>query len=397
MDTLVDEYGGLEELGEQLYDRSLLELMPDSDDGVYVPHKDKHVDADRYLRTVIAIQFDEDHGSPYWREQAEELDIDPRETIEGFDDLDRLPEADEDDIREYEVRDLVPELFGDEDGIDPGYIDLSKSSGTTGQKKLMPWLRTTSADTADWYAHHIDEHTDTDGDWLVCGPYGLFEKHHEQFTDQQDAFAYFTGMESKGLKRELRALDAIQDSWFNAVDPRTAYQGARGMLRLSATQDALADDLQNQDVTGISTAPPIAEQVHGLLEDDSTASDPEDIEAVLLGGTAINEDSVDRIEQLYPEADVMTMYATSFTGPAFEQDSGSLTYRPPEPFMTFDVREARDGSLDDRETVEYGERGQVVFHRISEGFFWPNQAERETAVRTQMDGGDGIADIRPMD
>lgn len=396
----------LEELKPELEDSSLLELYTGDDEGTEIPYRDGAVDPDKYLQRVVEIQFDERYGAPFWREMyEEELDFDPREEIESFEELDKLPEAEEDELRQRPVEDFMPRLFHREDDPgdarydkltpDPQYFDMSKSSGTTGKKKEMPWRKTVTDEVVSWYNYVLDMNDTGDGDWLSVGPYGLWEKHHDRFTEERGAINHYTGIESKGLKDELRALGAVSDNPLSVLRPRTAFYAAKGLARMKPTLTSVEEDLRSEPVANISTAPPLVEKMYGMLQEDATVSSPEDIDTILLGGTAVDKGAVESLDEMYEDADIAAMYATSFTGPAFAADADEeLAYAPLEPFMRFDV-------VDDAgETVEYGERGQVVFHRVAEGFFWPNQQERESAVRErpgEVSGADRISAIRPFE
>jgi hypothetical protein len=62
-----------------------------------------------------------------------------------------------------------------------------------------------------------------------------------------------------------------------------------------------------------------------------------------------------------------------------------IDYFPPGPRMILQVVSTKDGlkPSDDRlsKLVKYGEKGQVVFHRLDESFFIPNMFERDEAIR----------------
>ena len=62
-----------------------------------------------------------------------------------------------------------------------------------------------------------------------------------------------------------------------------------------------------------------------------------------------------------------------------------LDYYPLGPRMIIQVVSTKDGIKPDKnrlfQYVEYGQRGQVVFHRLDESFFIPNMFERDEAIR----------------
>ena len=399
---MIMEYDDVAELRDPLEDESLLAVMSGDEGDTYLPHRDAYIDSDAYLQAVVDIQFDERFGAPYWRElMEEELEFDPREEIKSYDDLEKLPEADEDAIKERPVDDFMPRLFYDDDeggtyddlDIDPGMFDLSKSSGTTGKKKIMPWRTSVSDEIVQWYAHNLEERDTGDGNWLALGPYGLYEKHIEGMANEMGGKAYFSGIETRKLKKQAKHTGEFFENPLKGL--RNGWSAFKGFLRMSRSQQVLREDLQSEPVSNIASAPALVERLYDDLDSDDAVSDPEDIETILLSGMGVTEEAVDGLEEQYENADVVPMYATSFCGPAFDTtDVDDLAYRSLEPFMTFEVLEDGD-ALDDREQVEYGDRGQVMFHRVAEDFFWPNQTERETALRVEGDQADYIASIVP--
>lgn len=354
--------------------------------GMPLPHHDLEIDYDAYVAEVAAIHFDEETGAPYWQEvhaglkEEHGADFDIRDEIhaDGMDAVRRyLPEADEAALRDRPFTDFLPAVY------DPDDVDISKSSGTTGPKKLMPWDATVSDAAVDWYTHNLDRHGTGDGDWLACGPYGLYEKHMEGTANNRGGHLYFSGIETRELKKQ-----------FSSRNPLNIL---RGILRMSPTTTALKEDLASEPVENLASAPTVIEKLHGMLEDDDTKSSPADIDTILISGMGIDGDTVDELEEMYENATVLPMYATSFTGPAFDTPyTEDIQYYPMAPVATLDVRDEDGGD------VEYGERGRVAINRIGPAFFWPNQVERETAVRVAapdeaLFDWDGIAAVRPLD
>ncbi|MDY6777390.1 MAG: hypothetical protein SVU32_01880 [Candidatus Nanohaloarchaea archaeon] len=402
-------YGSLDELKDELEERSLLDYMVEHTDGdTMVPHKGESIDEDAYLQAVVDIHFDETYGTPYWREQLDELDFDPREEVDSFDDLAKLGEADEEALKERPVEDFMPRLFhsgaadpGDTYETlepDPSYFDMSKSSGTTGKKKIMPWRKSVSEEIVEWYTHNLDLRGTEDGNWLSMGPYGLYEKHLEGAANEQGGILHFSGVETRKLKKQARHLGKLFENPVKGV--KNAWSAFKGFLRMNRGLEVLREDLQSEQVENIASVPQVAKRLYDDLDSEETVSSPGDIETILVSGAAVTEEAVDELEDLYQEADVVPMYATSFTGPAFDHPgTEGIQYHSLEPFMTVEVLEGGEDYAT-RDEVEYNERGQVAFHRIGEDFFWPNQTERESAVRkegTSIFESDGVAAIESLE
>lgn len=346
-----------------------------------LPHADRVVDRDQYTVDMLAAHTDPEVGAPYWQEVEEALQEDGvvlHDAVSEYEDLwSALPAADEEVLRNRPFIDFLPAQYEPED------IDLSKSSGTTGPKKLMPWDRDISEMAVDWYTHNLDEHGTGDGDWLVCGPYGLYEKHLEAAANRRGGHCYFSGIETRKLKKKFAS--------------RNPLDILRGLARMSPTLQTIREDLESERIENIASAPVVAEKMHGMLEDEATVSAPDDIDTILISGTGIDDGTVADLEEMYENATVVPMYATSFTGPAFDTPyTEDIRYFPMQPVASLDVRD------EEGNRVEYRERGRVVINRMGPAFFWPNQEERETAVRVPAPeeapfDWDGIADVRSLD
>lgn len=411
-------YSTLEELGKDLEERSLLDYMMENTGGdVEIPYKGGSLDEDDYLNAVLDIHFDEEYGTPYWRERAEELDFDPREEINSLQDLRKLGEADEEAIINRPVEDFMPRLFaqaergswGSYEDVDPdasGY-DMSKSSGSTGKKKIMPWREHLSEEVAQWYNHNFEIRDIETGNWVITGPPGLYENQIREASKLRGQNAFFNGVETRRLKPQTKELGQMIENPLgfakgSITDPGKVSDALQGAVRMKYTLQAIEEDLQSEEIGVVASVPQIVKRVNGMLESDETVSEPEDIGAVLMSGMSVDEETHQEVSNMYENAEIMPMYATSFTGANFDDpESESMEYHSMHPFINLDVIEQGDRPYEERESVEPGERGQVALNHLSSGFFWPNQTERETAQKTRPSNtlgtsGDGITDIRPL-
>lgn len=413
----MNDYIEPEQVIDELDEASLLELCAERSSGTSLPALDDDIDPGFYLRSVAALHFDDEHGSQYAQDLEEKLhddqdlvdrygeDFEIPEVLEEYDDLvDVFPPdlIEEDVLYEEEATYFVPDAFLDERGriADPGQFDYSESSGNTSPKKVSVWSKQVSEYVADWYEFNVSRSAEPDGDWLVNGPYGLFQKHHEAFTDQLGGSMHFIGLETRGLKGELKNLgDVMQMPPDLDLNPITSIKkigsAVSGLMRIRPTMQTIEERLQKDPIENISGAYQMVDQVHDMLDEENTVSRPEDINTVLLSGIAFDEQVVNGIDEKYPEADVLPMYATSFTGPNFDDvEQEGLTYYPNFPLVSFDVID------EENKSVEKEERGRVVLHRIGEDFFWPSQAERETAERlpaSEPYDWEGIGTLRPYE
>ncbi|MFB6158571.1 MAG: hypothetical protein ABEJ95_02810 [Candidatus Nanohalobium sp.] len=412
-------YSSLEELGEELEDRSLLDYMAEHTDGdVSVPYKGESLDEEAYVQAVMDIHFDETYGTPFWRERMDDLGFDPREEVESIEDLRMLGEADEEALRERPVEDFMPRLFArqergswesyDEVKPDPAGYDMSKSSGSTGKKKIMPWRVHTSDEMIEWYNHNFEIRGLEGGNWLIAGPPGLYEEHTTEAAARTGGVPIYNGFQTRSLKPQMKDLgqafgQPVEFLKEAVADPGKVPSALEGMVRSRYIEKALEEDLQSERVEVIASVPKIVERMHGMMDSEETVTDPEDIQAILASGMSVDQEFLENAGEMYPNAEVIPMYATSFTGANFDDpESDEAEYHSLYPLVDFNVLERTGEPLEEREEVDYGERGQVVFNHLSSGFLWPNQAERETAVRNEPSesfesNGDGISSLRPLD
>jgi len=243
---------------------------------------------------------------------------------------------------------------------------------------------------------------------VIAGPPGLYEKQISKAAEERGQIPFFSGIETRKLKPQTKELgQMMEDTGTFArealTDPGKVRSALEGLVRMKYTMQVVEEDMQSEEIGVMASAPQPVKMAHETLESDSTVSDPEDIEALLLSGMGVTKDTVDWMEQNYENAEVVPMYATSFTGANFDNpESEDFEYHSISPFITFDVVEQEGTKFEQRNEVPYGERGQVVLNHLSEGFLWPNQTERETAERREPaevfgGSGDGIADIRPLE
>lgn len=305
--------------------------------------------------------------TPFWRDRAYDLGLDSSD-ITSFDDIYAALEASEESALNSHPFDYFIR-----DDLSMADYDVGRSSGKTGPKKAIPWHTDVSDRTVDWYEFNIANHGVEDIEAaVILGPYGIYERHTTGAVKQMGGTPLFQGMETQGFKNEIVA--AMQGD----VEAEEKLDA-----RMAPTMEAVYNDLRTEPVDAIITAPVFAkdsvgvlpDDIHGMLTDERTVSEPEDIELLLLSGTQIDGGTVEGIENAYENAVVLPMYASSWFGPAFppsgypeREDRAPEYYLPPE--VPSRVVDSETG-----EEVGYGERGVLEITIANEGFFWPRQPE----------------------
>ena len=81
---------------------------------------------DAHVRDIVAWHFNPDTGSPFWLDYAAKLGWDPRREINGFEDLKRLGEFQDEWLRGGPVQRWIPK------GLAGQPVYVFETGGTTG-------------------------------------------------------------------------------------------------------------------------------------------------------------------------------------------------------------------------------------------------------------------------
>ncbi|WP_415854175.1 hypothetical protein [Sinomonas sp. G460-2] len=340
-------------------------------------------DPDEFIRAAMLWHFDPETGSPFWVERAKKLSFDPRSDVRTFEDLRLFPNV-TDEIRDVPTQDLIPKGFGPR----PDVVSVIESGGTTGAPKRLPMLREFAnrlavADAASLTRYGLPKSKH----WLCVfpsGPHGAYEQARRASAVYGDGVLVFgIDMDPRWVKKQIAAGNAkvVEDYVGHIIEQVTFV-------------------LRSQDVGVLRLTPPV---LHRLAErDDLVDLIREKITHITWGGAHMDPDSRHFLcTEVFPGINITGGYGTTMALGAGAVERPGLSPEDPcifeptlPPFVTFNVVDPDTG-----DTVDYGERGQVVFNHVSKSFFLPNNAERDLATRVMPLGGqigDCIADIAPM-
>jgi hypothetical protein len=123
-------------------------------------------DPQAYLQAVLHWHFGPDTGSRYWLKRAEMLDFNPLTDVKTFEDLSLFPNI-VDELRDVDVRDLVPAGYGPNPPVPAVY----ESGGTTGAPKRAILMPDWEEQITTWYAADLLEQPGLrNGGLLMVGP-----------------------------------------------------------------------------------------------------------------------------------------------------------------------------------------------------------------------------------
>ncbi|GAX59292.1 coenzyme F390 synthetase [Candidatus Scalindua japonica] len=322
---------------------------------------------DEWLPSVVSRHFDSDHGSQYWLDKEKELGIDARKEIKTLDDLKILGPMCEDDLRRYPIEHFIPKIFLDKKS---DFI-LGETAGTTGRPKVTAYRREEfRAIFVDWFAF-IAEKRDfpTGGNWLWIGPSG----------------PHIIGKAVGPVANGMGSMDPFSidfdPRWAKKMQPESI--GSKRYLEHVLEQ--AMDIIETQGIDVLYTTPPVLAGLALRMSDQKRRA----IKGVHYGGISIGTESLKCFkEENFPNAVHISGYGNTLFGLCLEIEASStydLDYFPLGPRMIVQVVEMADGNVPGSERlskiVNYGEEGQVVFHRLDESFFIPNMFERDKAVR----------------
>ncbi len=338
------------------------------------------------LRYILNIHFDQKSGSQYWLERQESLGIDVRKEIQTIDDLPLLGAMDEEVLSNRPIEDFIPKLFSS----CTEYL-LAETAGTLGKPKTA--------------VHRLDEfhsafvepfvkaakscNFPTGGHWLFIGPTG----------------PHIIGQAAHACARAMGAGDIFRvdfdPRWAKALLPGSF--AAKRYLRHIERQ--AQDILDVQNITVIFSTPAVLENLSKKL----TSEKRNNILGIHLGGMAVSREFMSKIADSFPKAVILSGYGNTLFGMMpqllYYSQTGFDYYPLGNRLVVQIIEESEDTfEVNLKKTVEHGQRGRIVMHRLDEFQLILNMVERDTAVRippTQHneENGfvlDGIQDPKPV-
>lgn len=342
---------------------------------------------DARVRRIVALHFDPDDGSPYWLERARALDFDPRKSIHSVGDLALLGAMDRVALAARPVEDFVPKRFHAEQ---PRWI-VGETGGTLGRSLfcvhredefeaafVRPFVEAARLARFPRGLH-----------WLFIGPSG----------------PHIIGKAARACARAMGSMDPFSVDF----DPRWARKLPTGSVSrqryLKHIEEQALDILAAQRIGVLFATPPVLQSLAERITPSARAT----IRGIHFGGMVVESELCARVSELFPNAILLAGYGNTLFGVAPElavSDDTGIDYFAQGTRLVYRVIDSRVRNERERlnAVVGYGERGQVVAHRLDELQFIPNMIERDSAVRISpsargAEAGfvlDGLRDPRPI-
>jgi thienamycin biosynthesis protein ThnN len=333
------------------------------------------------LRNILKIHFDPDQGTPYWLERQQALGLVALRDIQCTNDLARLGPMEETALAERPVEDFIPRCYAQ-----CRDIILAQTGGSLGRPKfavhrldefetafISPFLRAAEACAFPRACH-----------WLFIGPTG---PHVIGRAAQACARAYGRG-----------------DVYTVDFDPRWAKKLVSGSFSANRYLEHILDQalhiLNTQTIEVLFSTPAVLTRLCDRLSANQRAA----IRGIHLGGMTVECEFMTNLSEAFPQAVVLSGLGNTLLGMApqlaYAPDTGMDYFIFGERLKARIVPEDKSG-LDLTQTVDYGQRGRLVWHRLDEMQLLINLVERDTAIRiepSQVEGftGDGLRDPRPV-
>jgi len=345
-----------------------------------------NTDVVRRLEHVIRIHFDKDTGTPYWLDRQKELGIDVIKSVRSPEDLSVLGPMDEQALTVRPIEDFIPGVYlGRTDYI------LAETAGTLGRPKFAIHRRDefNSAFVMPFVKAAERVGFPSSCRWLFVGPTG----------------PHVIGRAARCCAEVFDAGDVFTVDF----DPRWAKKLSAGSFAarryLEHIEDQTLRILAVQNIAVLFSTPPVLSSLAEKMDKGKRTT----IKGIHLGGMCADSDFMDKMEQSFPNAVILSGYGNTLFGMMPQLNYGKRTgfdYFPYGHRLIVRVvpAEGSDEALNLNSCVEYGQRGRLVIHRLDEMQFIANMVERDTAIRIEPRSDaekddfllDGIRDPQPI-
>jgi hypothetical protein len=336
---------------------------------------------DAHVRDTIAWHFDPETGSPFWLDFASKLDWDPRTGVQGYADLARFGEFQEDWLRGGPLQRWVPK------GLAGKPLFVFETGGTTGIPKSRVACEDFRTDY-EIFSHTLpDKYFPPGSNWLMLGPSGprrlrLSVEHLAQY---RGGICFCLDLDPRWVVKLIKKgwtehLDAYKD---HVIDQAVSILGA------------------GHDIRCMFTTPKLLESLALRLEEMGTSIRKMGITGIFGGGTEFTP-QWNRFahEELLDGAYLTPTYGNTLMGlaassPSDAENNYKITYYAPQPRAVIEVVDFDDHA----KLVDYDQAGRVKLTTLTRELFVPGFLERDEGERErpyEKYPWDGVSGVRPF-
>lgn len=312
-------------------------------------------------------------GSDFWNEVLEkELKTDPRKANSAEKGLRKMEEemgiVTSDMIRNTPLRKLVPEKYQKKLGK---YSNEFASGGRTNTPKWVHYTEETLDHSLKNFSKTLDKRN----------------------VPENSDFIYIAPPAGPHLIGTIKRLAKMRNGMFFSpdLDPRYIRK-----VKKDGNMDAMKDymkkvmvevkDIMDVQLKGnnnwvVFSTPPI---ISKMMENEMIGEKSLYPQAIIMGGTPIEEEQLNYMEEVLPETKIMMLYGNTMAGGSIGEitEEGNILYPSPEPLTLYEVRDFENN----HKKVEYGERGNLLIHRLTPEYFLPNFIESDEVTRIPAKG-----------
>jgi hypothetical protein len=335
---------------------------------------------DTWVREIIDWHFDPATGTPFWLDFARTHGWDPRREVEGFADLRRFGEFQDQWLRGGPVQRWIP------NGLAGKPVFVFETGGTTGIPKTRVAFDDFRIDYELFSDTLPDEFFPRGANWLMLGPSGprrlrLSVEHLAQY---RGGICFCVDLDPRWV------IKLIKKGWSEHLQAYKDHVVDQAVSILQA----------GHDIRCLFATPKLLEALALRLESMGTTIRQAGITGIFSGGTEFTP-QWNRFahEELLDGAYMTPTYGNTLMGLAPSAPSGphnnyKIAYYAPQPRAVIEVVDFDDLNA----SVDYGQTGRVKLTTLTKEFFMPGFLERDEGEReppSERYPWDGISGVRP--
>ncbi len=337
---------------------------------------------DAHTRESVQWHFNPETGSPYWLEKAKDFDFNPLTDVNCFEDLNKFPLFEDDELRGGPVDRWIPKaLLGK-----PTYV--FETGGTTGIPKSRVVIDDFRIDYENFSDTLPDESFPKGSNWLMLGPSGprrlrLAVEHMAQY---RGGISFCVDLDPRWVVKLIKKgkIDEVKEYSAHVIDQAMAILGA------------------GHEIKCMFTTPKLLEALAMRLMDEGSSIEEAGIKGIFCGGTEFTQQwyRFAREELLGENVYITPTYGNTLMGlacgrPFDPADDYKITYYAPQPRAVIRVVDFDDHT----KVVGYGETGRVKLFTMTKELFIPGFLERDEGEREVPHAKypwDGVSGVRPF-
>tara|TARA_R110001592_G_scaffold336140_6_gene621504 strand:- start:34832 stop:35935 length:1104 start_codon:yes stop_codon:yes gene_type:complete len=337
---------------------------------------------DAHTRESVQWHFNPETGSPYWLEKAKSFDFNPLTDVNCFEDLNKFPLFEDDELRGGPLDRWIPKaLLGK-----PTYV--FETGGTTGIPKSRVVIDDFRIDYENFSDTLPDESFPKGANWLMLGPSGprrlrLAVEHMAQY---RGGISFCVDLDPRWVVKLIKKgkIDEVKEYSAHVIDQAMAILGAGHKIKC------------------MFTTPKLLEALAMRLMDEGSSIEEAGITGIFCGGTEFTQQwyRFAREELLGENVYITPTYGNTLMGlacgkPFDPADDYKITYYAPQPRAAIRVVDFDDHT----KVVPYGETGRVKLFTMTKELFIPGFLERDEGEREKPHvkyPWDGVSGVRPF-